>query len=139
ERLWVNPASGVVYRRELFSPAGRLVGLSTLIDMRWGEDATAERFEPGSSPPARARLTGTGSAPQQLPYGYVLSHAYALAVGGRTTRQWVYNDGLHTLSVFASRGGLRVPAGFVPAGVAGVRAFTGPGPGTWTWEGGGRT
>jgi hypothetical protein len=139
ERMWVNPASGVVYRRELYSETGRLVGMSAIIDMSWGESATAERFDPGSSPPARASATGWGGAPSDLPYGYTLSGAYALTINGHATKQWVYGDGLHTLSVFETKGGLRVPAGFSPTDAGGVRAFTGPGPGMWTWEGGGRT
>ena len=139
ERLYINPGSGVVYRRELFSSGGRLVGMSTIIDMRWGENATAERFEPGALPPARAHVVDAGNAPRSLPYGYELAHAYALTIGHHTTTQLVYNDGLHALSVFATKGGLRVPPGFTPAGVSGAHAFTGPGPGMWTWEGGGRT
>jgi hypothetical protein len=139
ERMYINPGSGVVYRRELFSSAGRLVGLSTIIDMRWGETATPERFEPGSSPPDRSRTVDAGDAPRRLPYGYELAHAYAVTIGHSTTTQWVYNDGLHALSVFATKGGLRVPRGFTPSGVSGAHAFTGPGPGTWTWEGGSRT
>jgi hypothetical protein len=139
ERMYINPGSGVVYRRELYSTSGHLVGLSTIIDMRWGETATAERFEPGSSPPAHAWAVDAGGAPRLLPYGYALDHTYAVKINGRTSTQWVYNDGLHALSVFATSGGLRVPRGFTPAGVAGAHAFTGPGPGTWTWEGGGRT
>jgi len=139
ERLYINPGSGVVYRRELFSAAGRLVGLSTIIDMRWGETATTERFEPGSSPPARVRTVAAAGAPRRLPYGYELAHAYSLTIDRHTTTQLVYNDGLHALSVFATKGGLRVPPGFTSAGLSGVHAFTGPGPGTWTWEGDGRT
>jgi len=139
ERLWVNPGSGVVYRRELFSSSGRLVGLATIIDMRWGENATAERFEPGSSPPVRANDASQAGAPSRLPYGYAIVRAYTLSIGGHSTKQWVYSDGLHALSVFATTGGLRVPPGFSPSAIAGARAFTGPGPGMWTWEGGGRT
>jgi hypothetical protein len=139
ERMWVNPASGVVYRRELFGPGGTLVGMSTIIDMRWGERATAERYDPGTQPVARALATGKGAAPVRLPYGYDLSGAYAITIAGRHTTQWVYSDGLHALSVFATRTGLRAPRGYVASTVAGAPAFTGPGPGTWAWEGGGST
>jgi hypothetical protein len=139
ERLWVNPPSGVVYRRELYSEAGRLVGLSTIIDMQWGQSATAERYEPGASPPARAMATAFGSAPRSLPYGYDLTGAYALNISGSPTKHWVYDDGLHALSVFSRKGGLRVPQGFSPLRVDGATVFAGPGPGTWTWEGSGRT
>jgi len=139
ERLWVNPASGVVYRRELFGPTGHLVGLSTIIDMRWGEKATAERYDPDAVPATHALVTTDAGAPRTLPYGYRLSHAYRLGVGGRATLQWVYSDGLHALSVFATKGPLRPPRDFDVAHVAGARAFVGPGPATWAWEGAGRT
>jgi hypothetical protein len=139
ERMWVHPASGVVYRRELFGTGGQLVGMSTIIDMRWGERATAERYEPGTQPAARALAIGKGAAPAGLPYGYDLSGAYAIKIDGRRTTQWVYSDGLHALSVFATQSGLRVPSGYGASTVAGARAFTGPGPGTWVWEGGGYT
>jgi hypothetical protein len=49
----------------------------------------------------------------------------------------VYTDGLHALSVFRAAGGLRVPHGFVRSDVGGARAWAGPGPGTWAWEGAG--
>ena len=139
ERMWIDPASGVVYRRELFSSSGHLVGMSTIIDMRWGDSGAAERFEPGATAPVRALSTNGGGAPRDLPYGYTRIGAYALGIGGVATKQWVYSDGLHALSVFASKGGLRAPRGFSPSHVAGARAFTGPGPGMWAWEGGGRT
>jgi hypothetical protein len=139
ERLWVDPASGVVYRRELYSSSGRLVGLSTIIDMRWGDSGATERFDPAAAPRSHAVRADDGGAPPGLPYSYSLSRAYTLSIGGRTSKQWVYKDGLHALSVFATKGGLRAPAGFSRAPIDGVRAYSGPGPGMWTWEGGGRT
>jgi hypothetical protein len=137
ERMWVHPPSGVVYRRELYGPNGKLVGLSTIIDMRWGEHADAERYEVPSIRPSRAWATLAHDAPDRLPFGYTLAGTYAIDMRGHRSVQWVYTDGLHALSVFRAPGGLRVPRGFVRADVRGVRAWTGPGPGTWVWEGAG--
>jgi hypothetical protein len=137
ERLWVHAASGVVYRRELYGPSERLVGLSTIIDMRWGERAGAERYEASAVQPSRVRATSASGAPDSLPYGYSRAGAYAITMRGNKTVQWVYTDGLHALSVFRAPGGLRVPHGFVRADVDGAHAWSGPGPGTWAWEGAG--
>lgn len=139
ERMWIHPRSGVVYRRELFGRSGKLIGLSTIIDMRWGEDAAVEPYEAGPVPAARALATTDGRAPTRLPYGYALSGAYAIKIRGQQTTQWVYSDGLHTLSVFATKGAMRTPDGFVTTRLAGTRAFAGPGPGTWAWEGDGHS
>lgn len=138
ERLWVNPPSGVVYRRELFARTGRLEAMSTIIDMKWGEASTTERYEPGTVPSSRVRTVAAGGAPAHLPYGYTFTHAYGVAFHGHDTTQWVYSDGLHALSVFAMRGGLRTPSGFVSSRIGNATVYAGPGPGTWAWEGGGR-
>jgi hypothetical protein len=51
----------------------------------------------------------------------------------------VYSDGLHALSVFRTKGNLRSPKGFEASDVDGARVWTGPGPGTWAWEGKGNS
>jgi hypothetical protein len=137
ERLWVHPQSGIVYRRELYGTDGKLVGLSAILDMRWGRDVPAEPYDPGSGEVTRAQGVAASGAPAMLPDRYRLLRAYRVEMGGETTQHWLYSDGLHALSVFRTRGGLRRPGGFVKADVGGTSGWVGPGPGTWAWEGGG--
>lgn len=137
ERLWVNEASGVVYRRELYGDGGGLVGMSTILDMRWGEDATVEPFDAGAQTPSRVDVTSAPGAPRRLPNSYRLVSGSHMDAGGRPTDHWIYSDGLHVLSVFRTQGAMRAPPGFAPTVVDGARAWVGPGPGTWAWEGGG--
>lgn len=137
ERLWVHEGSGVVYRRELYGEDGRLVGMSTVLDMWWGDDATIEPFDEASEPPSRVDPAIAPDAPRRLPNGYRLVNASRFHAGGRPADHWVYSDGLHALSVFRMSGAMRAPAEFRPSAVAGSSAWVGPGPGTWAWEGDG--
>lgn len=139
ERLWLHAPSGMVYRRELYGSGGKLVGLSAILDMQWGERAAGDPFEPSERAPSRVEATSPAGAPRTLANGYRLVGTYRFASPVEPADHWVYSDGLHALSVFRSRGGLRAPEGFVPAELGGTRGWTGPGPGTWTWEGGGST
>ena len=138
ERLWVHPESGVVYRRELYGADGALVGLSTILDMKWGESSA--RMETPDGPPVKKAKQTTGSrAPAELAYGYALVKAYAIEAHGRPTEHWVYSDGMHTLSVFRTKGTLDRPDGFEKVSFEGGSVWAGPGPGTFTWEGDGHT
>jgi hypothetical protein len=139
ERIWVHPASGIVYRRELYAPSGRRIGMSTIIDMHWGEKTPTERFDRAVEVPTQAREGRVSGAPARLANGYRLLGGYHLKMAGRPADQWLYSDGLHALSVFRTHGGLRAPADFRPSKVGRLHAFRGPGPGTWAWEGGGST
>ncbi len=139
ERLWVEPRSGIVYRRELYGAAGKLVGMSTIIDMDWGGSGDAERVETSAVAPSRVEEVVSSEAPPMLPHGYRLLGTYRMRMPGKPADHWVYTDGLHALSVFRTSGGISAPAGFVRTELDGAPAWTGPGPGTWAWEGGGRS
>jgi len=139
ERWLVHPGTGIVYQRGLYGTDDKLVAMSTIIDMRFGDPGLAERFDPGSSAPSKVRTLKRSDAPKRLDEGYRLLDAYTLKVGGRTAQHWVYTDGLHALSVFRTNGRLRGPAGFERTKIGKMRGWTGPGPGTWAWEGGGHT
>ncbi len=138
ERLWLQPDNGVVYRRELFGATGGLVGLSTVLEMRWGQAGRAEVPEAGRDS-SMAKQEAAGDAPRGLPYGYRLARAYGVDVDGSDVRHWVYSDGLHALSVFRSRGHLSPPEGFEKVPFDGAPLWAGPGPGTWMWQGGSST
>lgn len=137
ERMWVHPDSGVVYRRELYGDGGELVGMSTILDMKWGTRGEVEAFEPSGRTPARVKVSARARAPEMLPHGYRLVRCYKVSLEGNPSDHWVYSDGLHTLSVFRTAGSLRAPAGFTPVRVGEDKAWAGPGPGTWAWEGDG--
>jgi negative regulator of sigma E activity len=138
ERMWVHRASGVVYRRELFGSSGELVGMCTMLDMHWGSapGAAAEVLDE----PGRPDLVSTRSrtaAPARLPYGYTFVRGYRLGADGGRADHWVYTDGLHVLSVFRTAGSSSAPDGFRPLELDEREVYSGPGPGTWAWEGGG--
>jgi hypothetical protein len=139
ERWLVHERSGVVYRRTLYDSSGTLVGMSTVIEMEWGDPGPADPVSADLGRAPAVRTVEAADAPRHLADGYDLSSAYELEVDGRPAEQWVYSDGLHALSVFRTRGNLKDPEGFTPSDVGGARVWTGPGPGTWAWQGGGRS
>jgi hypothetical protein len=141
EKWLVHAESGIVYRRELFDAQSKLVGMATITDMKWGSSAAVspDPREPSTEPPHEVKPASRKGAPKMLPAGYRLLRAYSLEAGGRPAQQLVYSDGLHALSVFATKGPLSTPDGFEPADIGDVEGWVGPGPGTWAWEGGGRS
>jgi negative regulator of sigma E activity len=139
ERLWVEPTSGIVYRRELYGAGGRLVGMSTVLDMHWGAQVADDPVEPSALRPARVEAFPGTDAPAMLSHGYRLLGTYRIQSVGSSSpaEHWVYTDGLHALSIFRTSGRLKAPGGFEATDLDGARAWIGPGPGTWAWEGGG--
>jgi hypothetical protein len=140
EKWLVQAASGIVYRRELFDAQSKLVGMATITDMKWGGAAadSPEPREPSTEPPHEVKAASKKGAPKMLPSGYRLLRAYTFEADGRPAQQFVYSDGLHALSVFATKGSLSTPEGFERADIGEVEGWVGPGPGTWAWEGDGR-
>ncbi len=143
ERMWLHAPSGMVYRREFYGRGGALVGLSAILDMHWGERSAGDPVEPGEHAPVRVEQTSSAGVPTTLANGYRLIGTYRFespfGSRGGPADHWVYSDGLHALSVFRTRGGLRAPGGFLPTNLGASRGWVGPGPGTWAWEGGGRS
>lgn len=137
ERLWVEERSGVVYRRELYGADGDLVAMSTVFEMRWGEDAMIEPFDRASRAPLRVGAGDASPAPRMLANGYRFVAASSFRSGDQNVAHWVYTDGLHALSVFRLPGRLRPPEGFERLEAQDL--WRGPGPGTWAWESGGQT
>jgi hypothetical protein len=139
ERLWVDSQSGMVFRRELYGPGGKLVGLSAILDMDWGGSADAEPMERDAVASSRVEEAIASDAPPALANGYRLLGTYRISTPATPAEHWVYSDGMHALSIFRTSGNLKAPAGFTRTNLDGARVWTGPGPGTWAWEGGGRT
>ncbi len=139
ERWWVHERSGVVYRRTLYDASGMLVGMSTVIEMRWGDPGPADPVAADLDRASAVRAVEATNAPRHLAGSYDLWKTYELEVDGKPAEQWVYSDGLHSLSVFRTKGNLKDPEGFTSSNVDGTKVWTGPGPGTWAWQGGGRS
>lgn len=137
ERLWVHRDNGMVYRRELYGDTGALVGMQTTLEMQWGSAGPEEPWDAGR--PAMVKAESVGVAPDRLPYQYRLVSSYRMDLNDRPADHWVYSDGLHTLSVFRREGAIQRPEHFQQVERDGATLWSGPGPGTWTWEGGGHT
>lgn len=139
ERWWIHERSGVVYRRTLYDASGTVIGMSTVIEMDWGDPGPADPVASDLDRASSVRSVDSPDAPRHLAGGYDLWKSYELEIDGRAAQQWVYSDGVHALSVFRTNGNLKGPDGFTPSDVDGARVWTGPGPGTWAWQGGGRS
>ncbi|HVE92193.1 MAG TPA: hypothetical protein VNE62_07835 [Actinomycetota bacterium] len=135
ERLWLQPDTGMVHRRELFDPRGRTIGMTTVLDVQYGPPPSPEPLKHGKASPDKVTPVRSSKAPKTLAYGYDLVRSYRMSAKGRPTDHWVYSDGLHTLSVFRRTGTLRRPDDYKPVRLGKARGWAGPGPGTWTWEG----
>lgn len=135
ERIWVDPRTGLVYRRELFGSRGHTIGLTTMLEMEIGDGGNLEPLEPRNRARKVKQVTKP-KAPETLPYNYELAGTYEISAGKRPSTHWVYSDGLHTLSVFRTKGVLDKPDGYHKAELDDGQAWVGPGPGTWTWQGG---
>jgi hypothetical protein len=109
--------------------------MSTVLDMRWGQSDPSELYE--GATPSRVRAGRLPGAPKTLPYGYTLEAAYRVPARDTSATQWVYTDGLHALSIFRLAGTMRRPShSYRSVGLAATKAWVGPGPGTWVWQGG---
>jgi hypothetical protein len=139
ERWWVHEKSGVVYRRDVYGKDGAIVGMSTVIEMEWGDPGPAEHVARDVDEVTTVEGAAARGVPERLVGGYALWRTYELAIDGRDAKQWVYSDGLHALSVFSTAGGMKAPRGFERSIVGGSAVWTGPGPGTWAWEGAGKS
>lgn len=145
-RFWIDHASGLLLRREVFDDAGRRARSSAFIDLAVTESGTtsgrpAMTARTGGERPAGAaveRLRHAGwHVPDSLPGGFRLLETRLSGV----VLHLAYTDGLSTLSLFAQAGGLgsAPPAGFSAEQVDGapvwVHAAT---PERVVWSGGDR-
>ena len=130
-RLWLDDATGLLLRREVYDPAGRTTAAMAFLDVTVGPQplaatASATRStSPGgidaSRRPGWVCPAGIGSGDS----GLVLADARMLrdAPGATPTMHLTYSDGLSSLSVFEQRGTLDPLAvrGYAVAGIAGSR------------------
>jgi sigma-E factor negative regulatory protein RseB len=145
-RFWIDDASGLLLRRELYDTGGHTVRTTAFLDLevtaapvaplRTQSTLAAAPRTDSAAPPARAddgalnaaaldRLRDDGWVlPNALPAGMVLYRARAVEVpGGGQAVQLTYSDGLFALSLFTQRGRLDTSKlrNFTPTTVGGAR------------------
>lgn len=144
-RFWLDAATGLVLRREVYDDRGGRLSSSALLDLTVAPPAplpgllavrAPDRDDPDSTLPAAA-----WHPPGALPAGLQLFDAKRRDDGRGPVLHLAYSDGLSTLSVFAQRGALpdRPGAGFRRERVHGTRAWVQPAtPERIVWQGGGQ-
>jgi hypothetical protein len=114
EVLHLDEASGLIVRRETFSPDGRplrvvaFTSLAVSTSLLTFPDPEGLEVEAVTlAPTDRAELADRGFVvPAQLPAGYELVGGYEVDGASVPTLHLVYADGLYTLSVFQQQGRL---------------------------------
>ena len=113
-RFWVDRATGLLLRREVYGPGGSLAGASVFVDVRIEPLDVLERLPPTLPQPlpetmsvaARAQVTSAGwTCLSRLPGGFFLTDVQRMT-GRPPAVHSAYSDGLSTVSVFQQRGTL---------------------------------
>lgn len=151
-RYWVDRASGLLLRHEVYDAAGRTVRSGAFVDLTVAPGQVPVRPVPapattlGEAVAASAAEAELGSRiPARLPGGMALVDVRrrALTVDGRTASvlQASWSDGLWTLAAYAQDGSLHAPPdGFVAERVGQRRVWVhGTAPERFVWSRGGRT
>lgn len=131
-RVWVDNATGVILRRETYHADGTIATKTEFDMIRFVKDLPDDLFkmtvpvgmtltpgaEYGTSTTAMDSLTGGLSfkavGPRELPDGFSFEKGSTSARAGVQTVQFVYSDGLRTLSLFENATG-RYPSFEDPA------------------------
>ena len=110
-RFWVDRASGMLLRREVFDERGRRVRSAAFVDLAVQGSRSADPVVVPSRLSGRERPTGAllgrlradgWHVPQGLPHGFTLIEA----TRDGAVLHLAYTDGLSVLSLFAQPGGL---------------------------------
>jgi sigma-E factor negative regulatory protein RseB len=146
-RFWIDAASALILRREVFDTAGRLVRSSAFATIEVGGaapgpvEATAAAAS-GLSEADLDRLRADGwQVPATLPGELELFDARLRTHDGERVLHLSYSDGLSTLSLFAQRGrlGSTRMAGFTKEKMGRAAIWVRPAsPERVVWGGGGR-
>lgn len=137
-RFWVDDASDLVLRREVYDASGRAVSSSAFVDVAIGA-ASASPSSLGASPASLADVPA--DLPRALPNDLELYDARVRVRNGARVLHLAYSDGLSTLSLFAQRGGAVGDDmdGFTRRRVGSASAWVAEGmPTRVVWAGGGR-
>jgi sigma-E factor negative regulatory protein RseB len=126
-RFWLDQATKMPLRRELFDRNSRMINEDAFIDLEVGRSAVGGVLD-GQAAPSRpwsdelastdlARLRASGwPLPGRLPGGLSLFEARQTVTASGTVLQLGYSDGVSGVSLFIQRGGLpRTLAGYQKA------------------------
>jgi sigma-E factor negative regulatory protein RseB len=112
--IWLDKATKLPLRREVFDPGAHLIGEDVFIDLKIGAPAVAA-VPTGDTAPGTRRLSTTELAdmrargwpvPGALPDGLALFEASEAATRSGRVLVLGYSDGLYVVSVFVQRGDL---------------------------------
>ncbi|WP_243597573.1 sigma-E factor regulatory protein RseB domain-containing protein [Thermobifida halotolerans] len=130
-RFWVDEATGLLLRREVYDTDGELAQAGVFESIRFGADAVAAADDTAQSDTTVVSrpwgdeldereldlLRSDGWAlPEQLPWGFTLVEARSTGSGSNRVTHLTYSDGICVISVFTQRGSLGAGA------VSGLRA-----------------
>ncbi len=104
-RFWLDQASGLLLRREVYDAEGRRTRSSAFVDLDVRQSTTtpaAVQLRPVGASAASLRADGW-QVPDALPEGLRL---FSTGQTDDEVLQLAYSDGLSTVSLFAQRGGL---------------------------------
>jgi sigma-E factor negative regulatory protein RseB len=143
-RFWLDEATGLLLRRELYDATGEVVRATLFVRLDTGAQAAAVPAETrGATRSGRARIVGralgeSGLAqlrrdgwylPDVLPGGMERYRATEMTVDGDRVVQLAYSDGIFAASLFVQQGDLdpRSLRGFRSERMAGTTVYTGGG------------
>lgn len=157
ERLYVDPDSGLIVRRETFRDDGRPVRLVAFTSLDLTPRELPEMEDQGTwreVHAAKTEMSNRGldilreigwTVPEELPGSFRAVDASALGEGGGSSLHVLYSDGLYAVSIYQQHGRLDGAAataeGARPATLGGMHVYRWPGaePISLAWTGGGRT
>lgn len=141
-RFWLDTATGLVLRREVYDERGRRLRSSAFVDVQVGAPQVPPPAQAGPvrAAPALSVPEQGWQPPRELPGGFQLFDAQVRSHEGGRVLHLAYSDGLSTLSVFSQPGDLPPRLkGFRPQKVHGTAALVqGGAPERVVWQGDGQ-
>jgi negative regulator of sigma E activity len=117
-RFWIDRATGLLLRREVYDADGRLSHASAFVNVRIDSDSVIRALPPMMPQPMASvmsvsqlpRLVAAGwHCPRSLPDGFALTDVHRMHDASQAV-QASYSDGLSTVSVFQQHGRLDADA-----------------------------
>ncbi|MPZ96533.1 MAG: hypothetical protein GEU96_16880 [Propionibacteriales bacterium] len=142
-RIWVDEASGLPLRREVFDAGGRLAVESAFIDLTVDDESFISHLPP-SRPDEEAQQVGRDQLPELQSRGYACPSTVGTLqlvdierVASSKALHMSYSDGLSRVSVFEQRGSLDAAAveGYERTEIRGAEVYVREGmPSYAVWE-----